>query len=45
MKTVLRGSVAGFTPVEAIGPVVSTTRFAYRVRVDAQQIVIGEAAR
>lgn len=44
MKTRLHGSVAGFTPAEAIPPVLSTTSFGYRVRVDEQQIVIADAA-
>jgi len=38
-----RGSIAGFTPVEAIGSVLATTSLEYRI--DAQQIVISDAAR
>jgi hypothetical protein len=44
MKTRLHGSVSGFTPTEAIAPVLSTTSFAYRVRVDEQQILIADTA-
>lgn len=39
METRLRGSVADFTPVEAVDSVLPTTRFEYRI--DARQIVIG----
>jgi hypothetical protein len=38
-----RGSIAGFTPIEAVGSVLATTRLEYRV--DVQQIVISDPAR
>lgn len=38
-----RGSTEGFTPTEAIDSVLATTRLGYRV--DARQIVIGDAAK
>lgn len=43
METRLRGSVVDFTPLEAVGSVLPTTRFEYRV--DPQQIVIGGYSR
>lgn len=40
MRTMLRGSVSGFTPSEALDSVLATTKFNYRV--DQQHIAIGE---
>jgi hypothetical protein len=38
-----RGSIAGFTPIEALGSVLATTHLEHRV--DSQQIVISDPAR
>lgn len=40
MRTILSGSVSGFTPSEALESVMATTKFDYRV--DRQHIAIGE---